>query len=71
MNMLDWLFDQGEFEMSADTCAYAAKYGRLNAVKWLHHHGCPWDGRVIKWANHNKHDQLLEWARSNGCPTET
>jgi hypothetical protein len=51
------------------TSAAAYYGGQLNALKWLQHHGCPWDGNVIYWAEEKHHLEVLEWAHNNGCPT--
>ena len=55
--------------MNYRTSAAASYGGQLNALKWLQHHGCPWDGNVIYWAEQKHHLEVSEWAHNNGCPT--
>jgi ankyrin repeat protein len=55
-------------QMNTKTCAIAAFNGRLNALQWLRLHGCQWDGNVIHWAQENDNQEVVDWAKRNGCP---
>ena len=55
--------------MTTKTSAIAAFYGKLNALQWLRTNGCLWDNNVIHWAEENDNWEVLDWARSNDCPS--
>ena len=45
------------------TCAYAAKHGQLEVLKWAHENGCPWDWRTCAFAADGGHLEALKCAR--------
>ena len=47
---------------------YAAQYGHLPALQYLHENGCPWDYDTCYCAAHNKHWDCLQYAVDNKCP---
>jgi len=49
------------------TCAWAAKGGHLDVLKWLRPF-CPWDARTCSYAAERGHLEVLRWARDHGCP---
>ena len=49
-------------------CAYAAKRGHLDILKWARLNGIHWDSHTCMEAAKNGHFDVLKWARSNGCP---
>ena len=50
------------------TCAWAARRGHLEVLKWVRENGCPWDEKTCSWAAKGGHLATLKWARENGCP---
>ena len=50
-------------------CANAAEGGHLETLKWLRGHDCPWDVRTVEQATAAGHDDVLQWALDNGCPS--
>ena len=49
-------------------CAYTAKQGNLNILKWLKKNGCPWDEDTFESAACNGDMETLEWLKKNKCP---
>lgn len=68
LHVLQWALDHGFVPIHADWCACAARFGRLRVLQWLRGRGCFWDGNTIRWAQRNRHSELLDWARENDCP---
>ena len=54
--------------MDEDTCAYAAKNGHLECLKFLHEHDCAWDEETTICAARKGHIDCLKYARYHGCP---
>ena len=56
--------------MSVDeyTCAYAAENGQLEALKYAHETGCPWNSDTCKKAVEKGYPDILKYAQDNGCP---
>jgi hypothetical protein len=50
------------------TCAYAAKGGHLDVLKWAHEQGCPWDELTCAHAADGRHVQVLKWIYEQGGP---
>ena len=46
-----------------DVCAYAAKGGHLDVLKWARENGCPWNEQVCINAATNGHLEILKWAK--------
>jgi hypothetical protein len=51
-----------------ETCDYAAMYGRLECLKFLHKHGCKWNDQTSKIAVMNGNLDCLKYLCENGCP---
>ena len=51
-----------------NTCAYAAKGGRLHVLQWAREHGCPWSLRTCARAAEGGYLDVLRWAREHDCP---
>lgn len=49
-------------------CAVAARYGKLQILKWAHRQGCPWDASVCESLVTRRDLHGLVWARKHGCP---
>ncbi len=49
-------------------CAYAAKYNRLNILKWLRNKGCDWNSSTCRYSAERGNLEILQWALANGCP---
>ena len=49
-------------------CAYCAKGGHLEVLKWARANGCPWNEATCTLAASNGHLEVLQWARAHGCP---
>lgn len=54
---------------SADACAGAAANGHLDTLKYLRDNNCPWDKRVMIWAEQLKDTTVHKYALDNKCPT--
>jgi len=48
-------------------CTYAAKYGHLDALKYLHENGCAWDESAFKQAVANDRIEILKYLHDNEC----
>jgi len=59
------------FKRNSLICAYAAKAGRLDILKWLRGIGCRWDESTCIYATKAGHFGILKWAHENGCPWNT
>ena len=49
-------------------CKEAARYDRLDIIKWLRQLGCCWDEGAIEAAIQNGHLEMLEYLKNIGCP---
>ena len=47
---------------------YAAGYGHLPALKYLHENGCPWDGNTCFYAAERKRWDCFQYTVDNKCP---
>jgi hypothetical protein len=52
-------------------CAYAARGGHLDLLKWARKNGCLWNSNTCTNAARGGHLELLKWARENGCPWDS
>jgi len=46
----------------------ASERGRLEALKYLHENGCPWNEKCCENASENEHFECLIYLHENGCP---
>jgi len=58
------------FPWDERTCAYAAKGGHLEVLKWARENDCPWDAKTCAWAARGGHLETLKWARDERLPVE-
>jgi len=49
-------------------CAYAARSGQLECLKYLHENGCPWDATACAYAARRNQLECLKYLHENGCP---
>jgi hypothetical protein len=49
-------------------CEAAASNGHLDALKFLHERGCPWDACVCTAAASKGHIEVLRYLHEHGCP---
>ncbi len=56
------------YKYDIEICWNAAKFNRLNILKWARKNDCPWDERTCSKAAQFGHLDCLQWARENGCP---
>ena len=56
-------------EMNKLTCLAAAEGGYLEALRFLHDKGCPWDERTTNEAARNFNPECLHYVL-NGCPLD-
>ena len=49
------------------TCVWAAQHGHMDALVWLHEHGCPWDKETCEEAARHGQLETLRYAVSHGC----
>lgn len=77
MNRFLWVFNQKDRrprwldpsqKNSSDTCALLAKLGAIDALKFLQKKNYSWDHRICSFAASGGHLELLQWARTKGCP---
>lgn len=47
---------------------YAAEYGQLETLKYLHENGCPWNSNTCARAAGKGHLDCLIYLHENGCP---
>jgi len=38
-------------------------------LKWLREYDCPWDADTFVQATAAGHDDVVQWALDNGCPS--
>ena len=55
-------------EWNSQTCAFAAKNGHFEILKWARQHGCEWNSDTCAHAITYNHFEILRWAHENGCP---
>ena len=51
-----------------DRCYYAAQYGHLPALQYLHENGCPWDLYTCQFAATHERWDCLQYLVDNKCP---
>jgi hypothetical protein len=49
-------------------CAYAARGGHFEVLKWLRDNDCPWEELTCYAAARGGHLEVLRWLREHGCP---
>lgn len=68
--LLKALKARGTAFVDAWTCAYAAKNGRLDILRWARANGAPWDKWTCAHAAESGALEALKWAHANGCPMD-
>ena len=68
---ITWARDHG-MPWDEGVCSRVALDGNLELLKWLREpeQQCPWDSFTLYYARMLGHDELYEWAATNGCPQE-
>jgi hypothetical protein len=75
IEIMTWLIEQPDFQLSARAMAAAAENNDRAMCEVLHAHQCPWDEEscqnaarcgISKYGNPNL--DLLHWFRQHGCP---
>ena len=61
-------FEEDEANVRANGCKFAAIYGNLEALQWLHSSDCLWDSGVHREAAARGHLHILHWARLQSTP---
>ena len=49
-------------------CHAAAGAGKLDILRWLRQHSCPWNEYSLEEAAACDHLDVMQWAIENGCP---
>ncbi len=49
-------------------CAFAAKFGNLELLKWAVSKGYPHNKMICKWAVSDNYTHIVEWLNENNCP---
>ena len=50
-------------------CRWAAEYGHLDCLKYLHETAkAPWDSEAVRRAHKNNHLECLQYLLDNNCP---
>lgn len=70
LELLKALRAMGKAFVDGWTCAYAAKNGRLDILKWARSNGAPWDKWTCAYAAERGALDVLKWAHANGCPMD-
>ena len=68
VNIIEFLFEHAESVnlLTEETCAAAAKRGRLQCLQWLRRFGAPWDWRVLTACREMKRKKVLQWVKTHG-----
>ena len=53
------------------TCAYVAKYGRIECLQYAYENGCEMDISTCIEAAENGHIECLQYAHEHGCPWDS
>jgi hypothetical protein len=64
---LQWLHTEQSCELPADICAWAAKSGSINALRWLREHGSAFTADTCKSAAAGDHVHVLRFLHDEGC----
>ena len=62
IDILNWAKENGWKWYSYNWCVTAARYGKLNILKWLQEEKCPWNSDIYVHAASCGHLHILEWA---------
>ena len=69
VEILEWMSKSNHSNcFDIETAGVAAEHGHLDALKWLHAHGCPIDESSCESAAGGGHLSVLQWCRANDCP---
>ena len=71
LQVLIWLREQLHFPWDEGTCSAAARWGRLDVLKWLRANGCPWNVFSCVKAAEGGQLEVLKWLKENGCEWNT
>jgi hypothetical protein len=61
------VFHKKKYPPSRSLCNVAAKFGKLEVLKWARENGCEWSWRTCSEAAENGHLDVLKWTQENGC----
>jgi hypothetical protein len=65
----DFHIDHDELSsLSFHMCQRAAGAGKLDILRWLRQHSCPWHSVTLMDAAACGHLDVMQWAIENGCP---
>jgi hypothetical protein len=51
-------------------CAYAARFGHLEVLRWAREHHCPWTSNTCMHATRAGQLEVLQWVRENDAAGE-
>ena len=69
IDVLKWTKEHiADFPWSDETCLGAAKFGQLEALKYLKANKCPWHEDLCNQAAERGHVDVLKWARAHDPP---
>jgi hypothetical protein len=69
LHVLEWAHKKKNILLDEDSCATAARYGRLEIVnKYAHVNGCPWDKWTCICAARGGHFDIIKYAHEHACP---
>ena len=66
-HILEYYKDTINKKFTIQCCEFAAKYGYLDCLQYLHENGCKWTKNTTRMAATNNHLNCLEYAHKNGC----
>jgi hypothetical protein len=67
IDVVEWLRQQQDIEISADVMGWAAAAGQTAMCQLLRSIGCYWDADACSAAAANGHCATLRWLRESGC----
>ena len=66
--VVEYLIEHPDVEKTVASANAAARCGRLDTLKRLHHAGFPWDSEACAVATAHGHFNCLQYLHENGCP---
>jgi hypothetical protein len=77
LEIIQWLRSNG-CPWDARTCFSAVvdhghsgvRDNHINVLRWAHEQGCPWDEETIRLALDFERQDMVNYARANGCPED-
>ena len=62
-NILQWI----QYDWNENTCAFAAKYKKLDILQYLRNNQCPWNEKTFYWSLFSNNENIINWILENNC----